>query len=221
MEETRFSSNDFVNMERRFRAHFFNSLSGFKSVNLCGTEDKKGTSNLAILNSVIHLGSNPPLMGMIMRPATVPRHTLSNIIEQDHYTFNHINRDIIHEAHQTSAKYTRTQDEFDMVGLTPYYSENHKAPYVAESKVKIGLKFRERVNIASNHTILIVGEVVEVILPKAVVGMDGFIDLSEAGTLTGSGLDAYLETVKVARLTYARPYEELREIEAFKTSDEK
>ncbi len=215
MEDKRFTSVDFVNMERRFRAHFFNSLSGFKSVNLCGTEDKKGKSNLAILNSVFHLGSNPPLMGMIMRPATVPRHTLSNIIEQDHYTFNHINKEIIHEAHQTSAKYTRTQDEFEMVGLTPYYSDNLRAPYVLESKVKIGLKFRERVNIASNHTILIVGEVVEVILPSGAVGLDGFVDLQEAGTLTGSGLDAYLETKKVARLSYARPYEEIKEIEAF------
>lgn len=213
MEEVQFSAYDFEHMERRFRAHFFNSLSGFKSVNLCGTSSKNGKANLAIFNSVFHLGSNPPLMGMIIRPATVPRHTLTNIIEQDHFTFNHIHEDIVEAAHQTSAKYTRTQCEFEMTGLTPYYSESHKAPYVAESRIKIGLKFRERYNIQANHTIMIVGEVVEVILPKEAVGMDGFVDLNKAGSVTGSGLDAYLNTEKITRLSYARPYEELREIE--------
>jgi len=213
MEEVQFTSYDFEQMERRFRAHFFNSLSGYKSVNLCGTCSKNERSNLAVFNSIFHIGSNPPLLGMIIRPATVPRHTLTNIIEQDHYTFNHIHEDIVKPAHQTSAKYTRTQSEFDLSGLTPFFSDEHPAPYVAESRIKIGLKFRERYNIQANHTIMIVGEVVEVIVPKDVVGIDGFIDLCEAGTVAGSGLDAYLNTDKITRLSYARPYEDLREIE--------
>ena len=159
-------------------------------------------------------------MGMIIRPATVPRHTLTNIIEQNEYTFNHIHEDIVASAHQTAAKYTRTQNEFEMTGLTPYFSENMKAPYVAESRIKIGLRFRERYNIQANHTIMIVGEVVEVILPKDAVGMDGFVDLNAAGTVTGSGLDAYLTTEKIARLSYARPYEDLRELNFNKQNQE-
>ena len=220
MEELSFTSDDFPQMERRYRAHFFNSLTGFKSVNLCGSCSKSEKPNLAIFNSVFHLGSNPPLMGMIIRPATVPRHTLTNIIEQNEYTFNHIHEDIVASAHQTVAKYTRTQNEFEMTGLTPYFSENMKAPYVAESRIKIGLRFRERYNIQANHTILIVGEVVEVILPKDAVGMDGFVDLNAAGTVTGSGLDAYLTTEKIARLSYARPYEDLRELNFNKQNQE-
>jgi len=192
-------------LDKLYRTNFINSLSGFKSANLIGTISKEGKTNLAIFSSVIHVGANPPLMGLLMRPVSVERHTYTNIKETGYFTINHINKENFKQAHQTSARYDKDVSEFDECGLTPEYSETIKAPYVKESTIKIGLKFVEEQEIKSNGTIFIVGEIVEIILPDDVVAKDGYIDIEKAGTIAISGLDNYHETKRIARLSYAKP----------------
>ena len=75
-------------MAQRYRANFINSLSGYKSANLIGTCNEQQQTNLAIISSVVHIGANPPLMGMIMRPHTVTRDTLGNIKQTGLFTIN-------------------------------------------------------------------------------------------------------------------------------------
>lgn len=48
------------NLEDRKRVSLINSLSEFKSLNLIGTINNQGQTNLAIFNSVVHIGANPP-----------------------------------------------------------------------------------------------------------------------------------------------------------------
>ena len=67
-----FTQNDIAQMNKRFRTNFINALSGVKSANLVGTTGPNG-DNLAIISSVFHLGADPALMGMIMRPHTASR----------------------------------------------------------------------------------------------------------------------------------------------------
>jgi len=98
-------NSDFSKMEKRNRTRLINSLSGFKSINLCGTISKEGITNLSLISSVVHIGADPALMGFIMRPVTVRRDTHNNILETGHYTFNHLNAGIYKKAHQTSARY--------------------------------------------------------------------------------------------------------------------
>ena len=138
------TKQNILDFEKLYRAAFINSLSGFKSANLIGTISSEGKTNLAIFSSVIHVGANPPLMGFLMRPVSVERHTYNNIKETGHFTINHINKEIFKQAHQTSASYEKDISEFDACGLTPEYTETIKAPYVKESKIKIGLKFVRR-----------------------------------------------------------------------------
>jgi len=69
----KFSKDEIDNLEQRERVLFINSLSGFKSANLVGTANTQKQSNLAIVSSVVHLGANPPLLSMVMRPRSVPR----------------------------------------------------------------------------------------------------------------------------------------------------
>jgi flavin reductase (DIM6/NTAB) family NADH-FMN oxidoreductase RutF len=92
-------------MQKRFRATFINSISGYKSLNLVGTRSVKGVSNLAPFNSIIHIGSNPPLIGMIVRPQTEEHQTLQNIKDTFYYTLNHVQESFVEKAHQSSAKY--------------------------------------------------------------------------------------------------------------------
>ena len=194
--------------DKLYRAALVNSLSGFKSASLVGTISSKGNTNLAIFSSVIHVGANPPALGFLMRPVSVERHTYKNIKEVGYYTINHINKKIFKKAHQTSARYDENVSEFDECGLTPEYSEKFQAPYVKESKIKIGLKFIEEQEIKYNGTIFIVGEIVKVLLPDEIIKSDGYVDIEKAGTIAISGLDAYHETKRISRLSYAKPGKE-------------
>jgi flavin reductase (DIM6/NTAB) family NADH-FMN oxidoreductase RutF len=206
------TNENILAFEKSFRTNFVNSLSGFKSANLIGTISSEGRTNLAIFSSVIHVGANPPLMGFLMRPVKVERNTYSNLKEIGDFTINHINKEIYKQAHQTSARYEKDISEFDEVSLTPEYTDTIKAPYVKESKIKIGLRFLEEQEIKSNGTIFIVGEVQEIILQDEVVLADGFLDIEKAGTIAISGLDSYHETKRIARLSYAKPGSEPKEI---------
>jgi len=207
-----YHASDFEQMPKHFRTQFFNSLTGFKSINLVGTIDKAGHTNLAIFAQVFHLGADPSLMGMIVRPASVPRNTLENIEETGVFTLNHIKADFVEQAHQTSGRYHKTVSEFDEVALTPYYTEALIAPYVKESDIRVGLKCVEKIPIKSNETILIVGQIIEVMLPENSLGEDGFVNIHDAGTIAGAGLDAYFSTNKLQRLSYAKPDKALQQI---------
>ena len=161
---------------------------------------------------MIHVGANPPFMGFLMRPVSVERHTYNNIKQVGYFTINSINKEIFKQAHQTSARYEKDKSEFDACDLTAEYTKLIPAPYVKESKIKIGMKFVEEQKINSNNTIFIVGEILEVILTDNFILSDGYIDIEKAGAIAISGLDSYHETNKIARLAYAKPGVQPREI---------
>jgi flavin reductase (DIM6/NTAB) family NADH-FMN oxidoreductase RutF len=194
-----------MEMEQRKRAQFINSISGFRSVALIGTIDTNGQTNLAIFSSIVHIGSNPPLLSFIMRPDSVERHTLTNIMETGFYTINHINAGIYEKAHQTSARYPKNVSEFDATGLTPVFKNDFVAPFVAESNIQIGMEFKERINISINQTSMIIGEIKFVHYPDNCLLDDGFVDIEKAGTITSSGVDSYHTTQLLQKLEYAKP----------------
>ena len=196
---------ELLEMEQRYRANFINSLTGFKSVALVGTSDKSGQKNLAIFNSIVHLGAHPPLIGMVIRPDSVDRHTLQNILETGYYTINHVQEEMMEKAHQTSARYPKTVSEFDAVGLDFEVINDFPAPFVKASTIKIGVQFKEKVPFAINGTIFVIGEIKQITLPQALVQADGFVDLVKAGTITNSGLDSYHVVLDGKRFPYAKP----------------
>ncbi len=196
---------ELLEMEQRYRANFINSLTGFKSLALIGTVDRKGQKNLAIFNSIVHLGAHPPLIGMVTRPDSVDRHTLQNILETGYYTINHVQEEMMEKAHQTSARYPKTISEFDAVGLEDEVINDFPAPFVKASTIKIGVQFKEKVPFAINGTIFVIGEIKQITLPQTVVQVDGFVDLVSAGTVTNSGLDSYHIVLDAKRLPYAKP----------------
>lgn len=199
-----FSFVDLMGLEQRYRAAFINSLTGFKSVALIGTQNNNQQTNLAIFNSLIHIGANPPYIGFISRPDSVDRHTLSNIMETGYYTINHINESIYKQAHQTSARYPKDISEFDATHLTPDYKLGFKAPFVKESFIQMGVQFKERINISTNKTVLVIGQINQVYFPNDCLCDDGFLDVEKAETITCSGLDSYHKTERLSRLTYAK-----------------
>jgi len=192
-------------LENRYRTAFINSLAGFRQAVLVGTKSAKGNTNLAIFNSLIHLGANPALFGLISRPDRVPRDTLQNITDTKEYTLNFIQATHYKNAHQTSARYDKDISEFEKAGFTPLYQPGFYAPFVEDAVVKIAMKFEESISIPLNGTVFIIGSVLQVDVADAMVGDDGFVNLSAAEVLISQGLDAYFVSKEIGRLPYAKP----------------
>lgn len=209
MSQIHIDYNQILQLEKQKRVHLINSLGGFKSVALVGTSDENKNTNLSIFSSFFHLGANPPLIGMIFRPSPPERDTMRNILDTGFYTINHINESIFKKAHQTSARYEKGVSEFDATGLNSEYKNDFFAPFVVESKVQLGIEFKERIDISINNTTMIVGEIVQIYIPENCLLDDGFIDIEKANTITCSGLDSYHKTMQLDRLSYAKPDKEI------------
>ena len=200
-----FKKDDIEQFEQRYRTAFVNSLAGFRQAVLIGTKSVDGDTNLAIFNSLIHLGANPALFGLINRPDSVERHTLQNIIDTKEYTLNYVGAVYYKKAHQTSARYAKVISEFDEVGFKEIYHPFCKAPFVEEAIVKIAMKLEDIIPIPLNGTVLIIGSIMQVETDASMICQDGFVELSEAEILISQGLDAYFVSKKLGRLPYAKP----------------
>ncbi|MGE5944353.1 MAG: flavin reductase family protein [Flavobacteriales bacterium] len=205
-----FSNKDISELNHFYKINLINSCSGYKSANLIGTKSESGISNVAIFSSVIHLGSDPALLGFILRPNTVVRNTYDNIKETGVYTINHVYQEIIEEAHHTSAKYYSSISEFDMTALEEDYLNNFHAPYVKDAPVQVGMKYVEEYHIKENGTILLIGEIQHLNINDPLLKDDGFVNLSEAHVVAINGLDGYTVPKTQTRLEYQRPKKHLK-----------
>ena len=190
--------------EKVFRANLINSLSGLKPANLIGTTSQDGQTNLAIFSSVIHLGADPALLGFIQRPLGEQSHTYKNIKETGYYTINHIQEHIVEQAHYTAARFSREESEFEACCLTPEYLAQFHAPFVQESLVKIGMRFKQEIPLTINNTILMIGQIEHVFLPEHVVLDKGNLALDETAAVCVSGLDTYYRVSKLAQFPYSK-----------------
>jgi flavin reductase (DIM6/NTAB) family NADH-FMN oxidoreductase RutF len=191
-------------LDRITRLKIINSVTGIKPANLIGSIDDSGNTNLAVFSSVVHLGSDPALLGFISRPQTTEvGHTYRNILENGYYTINHIHPEFIKNAHYTSAKFDEDISEFERCNLSEEYINNFKAPFVKESSFKIGLSFKEAIDIKINGTVLMIGNIEHLILPDAAIVNDD-IDLEVTNGVGISGLNSYYSLKKIDSYPYVR-----------------
>lgn len=195
------------NLDNIFRINLINSASGYKSANLIGTRDHLSVANLAVFSSIIHMGSSPPLLGFVLRPTKVERHTYANIKKNSCYTINHISYDFAERAHHTSAKYDSAISEFEMTGLTEEHLDGFYAPFVKESPVKMAMRYIEEHPIKVNGTILIIGEIIDLYLKDELLEKDGFVNLSKGKVASINGLDGYSLPDGPTRFGYQRPHD--------------
>ena len=201
-----YSRTDIDQMDKIFRLNLINSCTGFKSANLLGTKSLNGVSNVAVFSSITHLGSNPPLIGFILRPTSVPRDTYRNIKDTGVFTVNHIYSDIIEDAHHTSAKYPDEVSEFTKTGLEEEFLGDFPAPFVKGAKIRLGCRFLNEYVIKENDTLLLVSAIEHVfIADQDILQEDGWLKLENANTVAINGLDGYATTNLLDRYAYARP----------------
>jgi len=205
---TFFSEEDILQMPKVKRLNIINSITGIKPANLISTIDERNRHNLAIFSSVVHLGSNPALIGFVLRPQEkIRRHTYEYILENGYYTINHLPNHKTLEGHYTSAKFDKETSEYDVCHFTPEFQHEFPVPYVKESFLKMGLKHVESIPIKYNGTVMIVGKILQVYVAKSSLSEEGYINLEEAKSVGISGLNTYYDLKKIASYPYARPHE--------------
>jgi len=202
-----YNKQDIKALDRVTRLKIINSVTGIKPANLIGTIANKGQTNLAIFSSVVHLGSDPALLGFVSRPQTAEvGHTYRNIQENGVYTINHIHPEFVKNAHYTSAKFDASISEFERCNLSEENIKGFKAPFVKESVFKMGMRFKEAIDIKLNGTILVIGEIEHLIFPDTAL-VDNDIDLEATNSVGISGLNSYYALNKIEKHPYVRGVE--------------
>ena len=198
------SKKDISTMDKVRRLNLINSCTGYKSANLIATKSLENIENVAVFSSITHLGSNPAMLGFIIRPTTVPRDTYKNIRETLFFTVNHISSEIIADAHQTSANYDDTVSEFDKTNLESEYKENIAFPFVKNAPVQLLCKYVNEYYIAENNTIHIIASIENIFYNENLEHKDGWLQLDKANVVAINGLDGYCLPKLINRFEYAR-----------------
>ena len=190
-------------LDPAFRRNLINCLPGYKPLHLMGTQNAAGVTNLALFSQVIHLGADPPLIGILFRPHTVKRDSLENILETGVFTLNHVRIQEVVQAHWTAANWEGS--EFDATGLTEEYKAGVQAPFVKGSPVQLACSLVESQTLQVNQTVLLIAKIEQVFVDEKGLREDGSLDLNALGIATVSGLDEYHIGQSLGRYTYAKP----------------
>jgi flavin reductase (DIM6/NTAB) family NADH-FMN oxidoreductase RutF len=194
----------FQSLSKVPKLNLINSCMGYKSANLIGTVSGEGQTNLAVFSSVTHLGSDPALLGFILRPTTVSRHTYSNIKETNNFSVNAISQSFIAQAHQTSANYPIEVSEFEVTGIEPEWKEGISIPFVKESPIQLLCNYLNEYEIKENGTIHVIASIEKIFVNEELLGEDFWIQLDKGNVVAINGLDGYAKTELIERFPYAR-----------------
>jgi flavin reductase (DIM6/NTAB) family NADH-FMN oxidoreductase RutF len=197
--------SDIEAQDKIYRLNLINSVSGYKSAQLIGTRSEAGKENLAVFSSVIHLGSNPPYIGFILRPTTVPRHSYSNFKAHGSFSLNAITADQIAAAHHSSASYPEGISEFEKTGLVAETKAGTDIPFVKGSPIQLLCSYENEYLIKENNTLLIVGMIQELFIDEGLLLEDGWVQLDKGKIVSINGLDGYALPQLLDRFPYARP----------------
>ena len=189
------------NMDKINRLNLINSVVGIKPVVLVGTIGLNKVSNLAIFSSLVHMGSNPPLLALNFRPVNnTKRHTYENIIESKFFSINHINKSMIDNAHLTSLKFPKEISEFENCNIE---MENLSGiPFVKKSPLKMLMKFKEEIIVKTNNCRIIISEIKKILTNDNYVDDNFEINYNKCKSVSVGSLNTYYSTKKIKSVKY-------------------
>ena len=205
------TKEEFSKFNKIPRLNLINSCTGYKSANLIATKSADGISNVAVFSSVTHLGSDPALLGFIMRPNTVPRDTYTNLKEIGFFTVNAITEEMIGDAHQSSAAYNASVSEFEMTNLDEEYLDEIEVPFVKGSPVRLLCRYVNEYPMTENNTIHIIASIEAIYYDDLLERDDKWLQLDKAKVMTINGVDGYALPQLSKRFEYARVNQEVKE----------
>ena len=204
------TKEEFSKLNKIPRLNLINSCMGYKSANLIATKSADRVSNVAVFSSVTHLGSDPALLGFILRPNTVPRDTYANIKATEYFTVNAISETMIADAHQSSAAYDASISEFDVTNLEEEYLDEIEVPFVKGSPVRLLCRYVNEYPILENNTIHIIASIDAIYYDSILEREDKWLQLDKVNVVTINGLDGYALPQILKRFEYARVNQSLK-----------
>ncbi len=207
-----FDKKDIANLEKIKKINLMNSITGIKPAILVGTKSLENVTNLAIFSSIVHISSNPPLLGFFLRTnKKIRRDTFENIKHNNSYTFNHVSSSMVKRAHLTSAKFDKNISEFDTCKFTEDYTYDIAAPFVKESNVKIGMSLSEIVEMDCTESKLIIGEIIFISISNNFLENDFSLNLEKSTSIAVCGLNHYYKNKKNISLPYPKIFNKVKD----------
>ena len=204
MKDKHYTKLEIEKFEKVWNINLINSITGFKPANLIATRSSNSIDNVAIFSSVVHLGSNPPLIGFTLRPQDERiTDTYKNISDNSFYTINSVGKNSFNVSHNTSKKYFKNISEFDELSIDKLEIDGFNAPFVKDSQIKIGLKKVDEY-LLLNKCILIVGSIEHIIINDNIIENDGNINFDKSDIVCVSGLNSYLKPKLLKKLKYVK-----------------
>ncbi len=198
-----FDSVQLEQLDATYRRNLINCLPGYKPLQLIGSQNATGVTNLALFSQIIHLGAAPPLIGVLFRPHTVKRDTLENILETRSFTLNQVLPEWHVQAHWTAANWEGS--EFEATGLKDERKEGFPAPFVESSPVQLACVLEEVQTLQINQTVLVIARIEQVFVAEKGLREDGTLDYDALETVSVTGLDEYHQGHSLGRLSYPKP----------------
>ena len=208
-----FDSKTIATLAKVPRLNLINSVTGYKSANLIGTISSENILNVAIISSVTHLGSNPPLLGFMIRPMpTAPKDTYKNIKEHQYFTVNAISKSMIADAHHTSANYPPEISEFENTNLEAEFLDDFKVPFVKGSPVRLLCKYLNEYDIVENGCTHVIASIEKIYVADELVQEDLSVRLDLGEIVTINGVDGYALPKLIDKFGYAHPYQPTKSV---------
>ena len=201
-----FDHSTIASMSKVPRLNLINSVTGYKSANLIGTVSSDKILNVAVISSVTHLGSNPPMLGFMIRPMpTAPKDTYKNIKENHYFTVNSITKTMIADAHHTSANYQPGISEFEKTNLEAEFLDFLNVPFVKGSPVQLLCKYLNEYPILENGCIHLIASIEKVYVKDELLQDDFSVQLDLGEIVAINGIDGYALPQLINRFEYAHP----------------
>jgi len=136
--------------------------------------DSKGKTNIITLAWAGVVCSDPPMLGLGIRPH---RYSYGLIEDSGEFVVNIPTVDILKETDFCGVVSGREVDKFSETGLTLKPAEKVKAPIIQECPVNIECIVKKKVPLGTHH--LFIGEIVRVHVDQDVLDEKGRIDFSK------------------------------------------
>lgn len=137
--------------------------------------DSKEKPNIITLAWVGTVCSNPPMMGLGIRPH---RHSYGLIERSGEFVVNIPTKDLVKETDFCGTVSGKDVDKFSKTGLTPEPAEKVKPPLIKECPVNIECVVKKIIPLGVHH--LVLGEIVHVHVDQEILNEKGRIDFNRA-----------------------------------------
>ncbi len=137
--------------------------------------DSKGIPNIITLAWVGTVCSNPPMLGLGIRPH---RYSYGLIERSGEFVVNIPTKEILKETDFCGMVSGKDVDKFSQTGLTPEPAEKVKPPLIKECPVNIECVVKKKIPLGVHH--LFLGEIVHVHVDQEILNEKGRIDFNRA-----------------------------------------